>query len=65
MRIRPTERMRCVKKQPSYPIHATTLEAFKEHVMRLYEGFSIAFIRSKARINPFSPARVKLHWVKI
>lgn len=36
MRIRPTERIRCVKKEPSLPVQAQTYEAFKQILINAY-----------------------------
>ncbi len=65
LQIRPTERLRCVPKQPSYFIPAKTWDDFKEIVQKHYSNYDIVFTGIKARIEPFSLFRLKLTWRKI
>ena len=63
--IRLTERVRCVRKRESIPVHAKTWDEFKAIIERHYAGFHIIYTGIKARINPFSVHRAKLTWMKI
>ena len=65
MMIRPTERIRCVKKQPSFQVPAQSYEEFKRIVQKQYANYDIVFTGIKARIQPFSQFRMKLTWKQI
>jgi mannosyltransferase OCH1-like enzyme len=65
MRIRLTERIRCVIKHPNYSIHAKTHAEFKAIVESLYPDFGLVFTKMKARVEPFSLTRIKLTWKPI
>lgn len=65
MMLRPTERVRCVRRNKPTLIYCATWEEFKSIVEKHYSGWSIVFTGIKARVNPFSVHRIKLTWVKI
>ena len=60
-----TERVRCIRKTKSIPVYARTWDEFKDIILKHYQDFSVTFCKMKARINPFSVHRIKLHWIKI